>query len=238
MCSSGVSFDPVVDETRYTFDVAGLYNGVFVMEDRLTGSIWTHYDGRVLIGPLAGGGVELEVQPMLHTTWEDWVEQHPESFVLDWYDEYSANYRPVKPGTGGIGPQFQATILNWDDRLEENELVLGVDTGDATTAYVMAELPVERSVIMDEVGGTPIVVFTEGGTVFALAYSRLVDGTELGFSATSDGWSSDDGTRWDGAGIAVSGPLAGERLDFVTSFVTEWYGWAAYHPDTDIYETP
>jgi len=207
------------------------------MEDRQTGSVWTHYDGQVLTGPLAGTGVELEIQPMVHTTWGDWVQQYPTSEVLDWYDEYSSNYREVKPGRGGIGPQFQATILNWDDRLEENELVLGVDTGTAARAYVIAEFPVERSVIADEIDGKPIVVFTDGGPGFALAYSPVVDDAHLVFSATPGGWMSNDGTVWDGAGVAVSGPLAGRRLDFVTSFVTEWYGWAAYHPDTSIYET-
>ena len=58
------------------------------------------------------------------------------------------------------------------------------------------------------------------------------------FSATSEGWFSEDGTRWDASGAAVSGPLAGTTLEFITSFVTEWYGWAAYHPDTTIYGEP
>ena len=224
-----------MDGTRYTFDVAGLYNGVFVMEDRQTGSVWTHYDGKVLIGPLTGTGIELEIQLMVHTTWGDWLEQYPESVVLDWYDEYADRYREVTPGTGGIGPQFQETILNWDDRLEQNELVLGVDAGTATRAYVIAELPIEKSVIADEVGGEPVVVFTEGGSAFGIAFSPVVDGTALLFSATPEGWFSDDGTRWDASGAAVSGPLAGTTLEFITSFVTEWYGWAAYHPDTTIY---
>ena len=224
-----------MDGVRYIFDVAGLYNGVFVMEDRQTGSVWTHYDGKVLTGPLAGTGVELEIQLMLHTTWEDWLAQYPDSVVLDWYEEYADRYWDVKPGTGSIGPQFQETILNWDDRLEQNVLVLGVDTGDAARAYVIAELPAEKSVIEDDLDGEPVVVFAEGGSHFALAYSPILDGSELTFTASSQGWHSDDGTRWDSSGAAVSGPLAGARLDFVTSFVTEWYGWAAYHPDTSIY---
>ena len=206
------------------------------MEDRQTGSVWTHYDGQILTGPLAGAGIELPIQPMVHTTWADWLAQYPATQVLDWYEAYADNYRAVKPGGGGIGPQFQATILNWDDRLDENELVLGVDTGGAERAYVIAELPAERSVIRDELGGEPIVVFAEGGSSFALAYSPLVDGSLLEFSTALGGWLSVDGSEWDASGAAVSGPLIGAQLDFVTSFVTEWYGWAAYHPDTSIYQ--
>ena len=36
-------------------------------------------------------------------------------------------------------------------------------------------------------------------------------------------------------GRAIAGPDAGAQLQFVTSFVTEWYGWAAYYPDSDIF---
>jgi hypothetical protein len=32
--------------------------------------------------------------------------------------------------------------------------------------------------------------------------------------------------------LAVEGELAGAQLTFGTSFFTEWYGWAAFHPDT------
>ena len=33
-------------------------------------------------------------------------------------------------------------------------------------------------------------------------------------------------------GWAVIGPHAGTQPPFATSFVSEWYGWAAYFPQT------
>ena len=44
------------------------------------------------------------------------------------------------------------------------------------------------------------------------------------------------GSLWSADGLALEGDLAGVQLAFVTSFFTEWYGWAAFHPDTLIYE--
>ncbi len=58
------------------------------MADDQTRSIWTHYDGTVLTGPLAGTGAEMEIQPIVHTTWEDWLDQHPETLVPVWETGY------------------------------------------------------------------------------------------------------------------------------------------------------
>lgn len=235
VCSSGVGFNPEINGTRYTFDVYGLYNGLFVMADRQTGSVWTHYDGSILNGPLAGQGIALEMRPIVHTTWSDWIATYPDTTVLDWYPEFEARYRTIEPGRGGLGPEFQATILNWDDRLPENELVLGVNVGSEYRAYVLAEFGSGLQVIEDTLGGLPVVVFLEPKSDFGLAFESAVDGELLYFEVEGDRIIDSGGSRWDISGTAVSGPLAGSKLPYVTSFVTEWYGWAAYHPQTSIF---
>ena len=40
------------------------------------------------------------------------------------------------------------------------------------------------------------------------------------------------GSRWNASGLALEGELARVQLTFVTSLLTEWSGWAAFHPDT------
>ncbi len=235
VCSSGVGFNPEIEGTRYTFDVAGLYNGLFVMADRQTGSVWTHYDGSILNGPLAGAGLSLELRPIIHTTWSEWQEAYPDTTVLDWYPEYELRYRSIEPGRAGLGPQFQATVLNWDDRLPENELVLGVNLGADFRAYVLSEFGSGLQVLGDELGGIPIAVFLEPDINFGLAFLPLVDGELLELAVEGGQIIDSGGTMWDISGKATSGPRARSQLEFVTSFVTEWYGWAAYHPQTSIF---
>ncbi len=235
MCSSGVGFDPEIDGTHYTYDVFGLYNGLFVMDDRQTGSVWTHYDGTVLTGELAGSGARLEIQPMVHTTWADWLALYPDTGVLDWYPEFSARYRTIEPGRAGLGQQFQQTILNWDTRLPENELVLGVNVGTAFRAYVLGDFHPGVTAVNDLLGGRPIVVFLQADNDYGLAFYADLDGQVLAFRAEEGVILDDGGSTWGLDGKALSGPLAGRQLVFATSFVTEWYGWAAYHPDTEIF---
>jgi len=60
----------------------------------------------------------------------------------------------------------------------------------------------------------------------------------IGAGAGSPDWLRDRGTNslWDLSGKAVEGPLAGTSLTYVSSFISEWYGWSAYHPEATIYE--
>jgi hypothetical protein len=234
VCSSGISFDPVADGVHYTFDVSGLYNGLFIMSDRQTGSLWTHYDGAVLEGPLGDAGVKLELKPLIHTTWGQWQALHPDTLVPEWETPYTDRYRDIDPGGSGLGQQFQQSLLHTDDRLEENELVLGAGVGIDVTAYVLADFD-GLTVVSDELGGYPIVAFLNPNQDFGIAYSAAVEGTVLTFTVDSGAIVDNEGTAWDITGFAIAGPREGQQLQFVTSFVTEWYGWVAYYPNTSIY---
>ena len=89
--------------------------------------------------------------------------------------------------------------------------------------------------VEDELGGFPIVVFLDPEDSFGLAYSAVLDGRELSFTVEAGAVVDDQGTVWDISARAVAGPNEGAELQFVTSFVTEWYGWVAYYPETSIY---
>ncbi len=225
----------MVDGQRYTFDVYGLYNGLFVMADRQTGSVWTHYDGTVLTGPLTQSEIRLEIQPLLHMTWADWRTRYPETIVVDWIDKLADRYRDIEPGQAGLGPRFQRTILNWDERLPENELVLGVNIGDEFRAYVLSEFTSGLSVVNDTLNDYPVVIIVDPAADYALAFRSEVDGQRLTFEPDKAGIRDQSGSIWDLTGKAISGPSTGSQLPYVTSFITEWYGWAAYHPETGIY---
>ena len=207
------------------------------MRDRQTGSVWTHYDGSILQGPLAGQGIRLEILPTYHTTWGDWRRTNPETLVLDWYPEFVDSYRwqGSEVGRAGLGPEFQRTLLNWDDRLPENELVLGVNHYGEYRAYVLSELGSGPQVVSDELAGDPIVIFANPDDIYALAFVAALDGYVLEFTVEDGVISDNNGFEWDLSGRALSGPYTGRQLPFATSFVTEWYGWSAYFPGTTIH---
>jgi hypothetical protein len=126
------------------------------------------------------------------------------------------------------------THYDFDERLASNELVLGAGIGEIFTVFVLSESD-GLSVVEDVIGEHPIVAFVDPDNLFGLAYSALVDGDKRTFNVADDQIIDDLGTTWNLDGLAVSGPAEGSQLGYVTSFVTEWYGWAAYHPTTDIH---
>ena len=204
------------------------------MADRQSGSVWTHLEGKAIQGALAG--TTMTIIPIVHTTWGEWLELHPDTTVLDPDTPFSFQYRPVTIGTSGLGSQFVQSLLSWDSRLPEGTVVVGVTSSGDSRAYALDILKEGLGAVNDTLAELPIVVFHNKANSFGIAYARVLDGQTLTFAATG-GLIVDDqsGSTWNLEGVAVDGPLAGRSLEFVTSFITEWYGWSAFHPDTEIY---
>ena len=205
------------------------------MADRQTNSVWSHLDGVAIEGPLTG--TEMSFIPLIHTTWEEWLDLHPDTSVLSYDTDFQAQYRDVTIGMPN--GRFAQDLLTVDDRLQSEALVLGIMVEDAFVAYPVSVLEQTSGVINDEVAGIPIVVFYDAQANAAIAFSRQVDGQEAQFEiATGDSFLARDnvsGTLWDFSGRSVAGDAS---LNFVTSYLSEWYGWSAYHPATTIYALP
>ena len=206
-----------------------------VMADRQTNSVWSHLDGVAIEGPLTG--TEMSFIPLIHTTWEEWLDLHPDTSVLSYDTDFQAQYRDVTIGMPN--GRFAQDLLTIDDRLQSEALVLGIMVEDAFVAYPVSVLEQTSGVINDNVAGIPIVVFYDAQANAAIAFSRQVDGQEAQFEpVTGDSFLARDsvsGTLWDFSGRSVAEDAS---LDFVTSYLSEWYGWSAYHPATTIYALP
>ncbi len=205
------------------------------MIDDSTGTVWSHLDGVAVAGELEG--TQLEIRALQTTTWASWVEEHPETTVPDL--STGRRYRRTTVGGADLSPTFRETLPDLDGRLAENALVIGVLAGDEARAFPLQSAPVDAP-MQDLVGGVPLVILEDGQGIASVAYHRaLTDGRVLDF-LRRDGQIFDvqTGSRWNSTGQAVEGELAGVQLTFVTSFFTEWYGWAAFHPETTIYSVP
>ena len=64
-----------------TFDVSGLlYQGILVMRDNETGSLWSQAISTAIDGHF--DGMVLEPVPVERVSFMKWMEEHPDSLVL------------------------------------------------------------------------------------------------------------------------------------------------------------
>ena len=106
----------------------------------------------------------------------------------------------------------------------------------------------EMGVINDEVGGEDIVVFWTEGTASALDEGLIELGKDVGAAVAylrqertfvAEGGiirDEETGSRWNIFGEAIEGELKGESLSPVVSINHFWFSWAAFKPETRIYQ--
>jgi hypothetical protein len=260
VCNTGICYDPTINGKPVMFDFYGLYNGVVTLCERETQSVFLQAEGRFAAGQLTG--TQLKPLSLLDTTWGEWKQLHPDTLVMSEDTPYRRFYSPKdKPEPRGYdrfpAPFFRPTVTRGDLRLPPFDKVLGVTIqepdrrrraadGSAALnvlrrAYPLSVLEQRGDVINDRLGRTSIVVFLDPDTRAVVAACRTLEHRTLSFEARKqpDGkvayFDRQTHTRWNLEGKAEEGPLAGKALTPVENHLSQWYGWAAYFPDTDIY---
>ena len=205
-----------------------------VMYDHQTDTLWSQFFGEAVQGPLIS--TKLEHLASQLTTWKAWKEQYPDTLALDKgdapsLDSYRFYYQDDRLGVRGA--------LEYDPRLPTKDLVLGLETDGVAKAYPFRYLE-NAPVLNDTVEGQDLVVAFSMETGTALAFDRILDGDVLTFQQADDPQLMQDlqtGTLWVKAtGEAVSGPLAGRRLDQLRAFTVFWFAWKDFHPGTELYQ--
>lgn len=254
LCNSAVSYRREVRSEVTTFGTSGrLYASALVMYDRATESLWTHFDGRAVVGVLAGETLETVSSPLLG--WSDFKEAFPEGLVLDrTATGYSRPYGE-NPYAGYDNPDSEPFLFRGDadDRAAAKQRVVGVAVDSAARAWSLEALAEGTATATnDQVGESPIVIFWKAGQASALeselvvsgrdvgsvgVYSPVVEGERLTFNFDGDAFVDDQtGSEWDITGTAVSGELAGNSLEKIPHLDTFWFAWSTYRPGTDLVE--
>jgi hypothetical protein len=216
-----------------TLIVSGkLWRNSLVMQDRETGTLWSHITGEGLDGPLAG--TWLEVIPSVQTTWGEWIRQHPDSRVLKKEEAVrSSRYERYFRDPERMG-MFRVEWLR--DRLPGKALVYGIRRGPFTLA-VAEEVMIADPVLNTEIGEDPLVVYrSEDGGV--RAYLARTDSLDLRFEkGKSDSTANDlaTGSTWNlTQGRAMAGDLAGRTLEEVKVLPIFWFAWSNFYPGTAV----
>jgi hypothetical protein len=252
LCNTGIVFDRNLNGEVLDFGTTGrLRFSNLIMYDRQTETWWQQASGAAIAGELTGE--QLTFLPAALISWEEFKNSYPEGDVLSKETGFQRAYGQ-NPYTGYDNINSSPFLYrgpSTPDELPAVARVLTVDLDEEAVAYPYLTLE-EVRVANDTVGGTDIVVFWEAGTASALdsnslaegrdvgtanAFSRLVDGQSLTFSYDGENIIDDQtGSMWNILGQAESGELAGTQLEQVISVNHFWFSWAAFKPETRIYQ--
>ena len=216
------------------------------MYDRGTYTLWSQLLGKPVVGPLVDSGIKLKLLPVVLTTWEEWLREHPDTDVLSLETGYYSprQYQP-EDDPRSIYFQYRNTgetmfpVPLRDARLKTKDYVLGVTLEGRSRAYPIEVLQRER-LVNDALGGREIVVVASPSSQEAWVYERRGQTFRLPPDTPETGLPpallDREGRRWsleDDALVLEGNPS--ERLDRLPSHVAYWFGWYAFHADTDVY---
>lgn len=227
LCGAGVLYatdvsHPLLDEPMIFSSTGMLYRSNKLMFDRQTNTVWDHFAGVPVMGPLRGSDIELEVLPMVTTSWGEWKATHPDTTVTSLETGFRRNY-----GSGVVyrdyfaSPELMFPARLEDEALLQKDRVFGLRAAGGSKAWPLNAFDGGR-VVNDQVGLVEVVLIGESENRTVRAYER--DGHDFG-PEFADGTVSGPGGDWQVTEDALLGP-GGERLARLPGHIAYWFAWS------------
>ena len=95
----------------------------------------------------------------------------------------------------------------------------------------------KRRMLMDELGGTALLVLSSTDESYAFVYDRSVDGEALEFEFKDEVLTdTKTGSQWDHLGRCTSGAMSGKQLQHLQCYQQYVRAWSSFHGHTDFYD--
>ncbi len=215
-----------------TFGVSGrLVNNNLIMYDRATETWWPQMLATSIPGPWNDDPQTRSLQEfrVIWTTWEQWVDKHPETRVLSRNTGYAKNYQRDPYGSynprGGYyspdaAPMFSP--LSEDDRLQPKAVVIGARTTSGAVAFEKQTLR-EMKLVEGKIGSSPVI-----GT-----YDTDLDTGYVYRNPDRKQFQYQNGRVVDETGETHE--PATLPLERIHAFDAMWFAWSGFYPDTTLY---
>ena len=214
-----------------------LYQSNKLMYDSGTRTLWHSLTGEPVIGELAFSGLRFKQLPLTMTTWGDWLDKNPGTTVLDIDTGFVRNYANLNErgsayydyfnSPGWMFPTFQT-----NEALGLKERVLTLIFNGSPKAYSLESLQ-QSPVVNDTVGGQELVITFNPLAEAARLYERA--GHEFSPTQDPDVVLDETGTEWRVEETALVRADGAESLTRLPGNVSFWFGWVAFHPDTELF---
>ena len=229
LCGSGILYKTQIDSDKepIIFGSSGfLYRSNKLMYDHKTHTLWNQFNGQPVVGKLVNHNIELEVLPLVTTTWKEWLTKHPDTKVMSPDTGFSRDYTPGVP----YGAYFFSDDLMFpasvkDQTLKQKEKVFGLRISGANKAWPLS-LFKNTKVINDRVGIISIVLIGNANSETVRAYRS----EGLQFKQSENGQLIAGNQTWQLTENELIGP-DGQKLTRLPGHLAYWFAWSGYFPD-------
>lgn len=249
LCGAGIAFDGRASNGEtYTFGSSGfLFRSNKLMYDHQTRTLWNQITGEPVLGELTGSDIQLDLLPVVVTSWESWLEQHPDTTVLDIETGHQRTYEPgVAYGAYFASDVTMFPVWQRSQLLETKDRVYALRVEDIPKAYPL-QILIEEQVVNDVIGETPLVLIASRGDITVQAagvvgtynaggevraYQRQGETFTPGPDASTV--LDSEGNSWQVTEEALVGPN-GELAPRLNGHLAYWFGWYTFFPNTLLY---
>ncbi len=247
-CNSAAVFERNAGTLTLEFGAASaLRSGNRVLFDETTESWWQQATGRAIAGEFAG--LQLRPAEGALISWGDFKRAYADGTVLSQSSGFDLDYE-FNPYFNVDFTQPSPSASEIDQRLPLRARVLGLVNDDDALAVPFSEL-FFSGVVNVQLDGASVAVFWQRGTSSPLSSADIAQGRDVGAAMAFDARSGNrtltfrgkmgdfvdgqTGSTWSITGEALSGPLAGSRLDVFPHVNSFWSCWSAFRPATAVY---
>lgn len=221
-----------MDGRLHHFEARGLYEGVTILWDRESKTIWHHITGEGLHGSLAGRRLA-PIENVQQSTVAAALEVDPATVIAisDRPIERESRMSPLLARVPVLGDLFRRTMSREDTRRPSMDVGLGIWADDSTAIYYPLEtLVAGQKFLFDTLAGRRVLLYYDPVARVPMAFYT---------AARSAAWEGKDlklatgevirrGAMYDRAGTAL-------KPERPLQVFTRWYGYALTFPKTAIY---
>lgn len=211
----------------------GLYDGLFVMQDEESKTLWNHITGEAMYGPHVGRSLG-PIGNVLQMNVQEALELDPDMQVAISDRPYSGRYDQTGGGFLSEDAELQGffveTLGKEDTRRPRMDMGLGIWTGDTQRYYPMDEIRAQGGAFIDQLDGRNVLVFIERRS--ATPTALFVDAQ----TATVEG----DAVHLDSGQVVRAGVLYGAdggqlQRELPQQIFTRWYGYVLTFREAEVY---
>ncbi|MBN8836568.1 MAG: DUF3179 domain-containing protein [Sphingobacteriia bacterium] len=233
VCRTGRVYSPLINTVHEHFRLVGMDHFNAMLEDSSTKSWWRQANGIAIAGRRKGE--KLTEIPSSQMTLADWIELHPNTFILQGDTTFAKKYDKLKPFDEGT---IKSSLEKRDSSSWKNKSwVVGLTVKGMSKAYDWNDLVKER-IISDTLQNIPVLISIEPNNKTFYAFTTLSDSTALHMQYNTTGYLMEDAethSQWKMNGVCIAGKLQGKRLEPIQAYQEFWHSWSYFHPNTKKY---